>query len=110
MSRRSSPSCGAPRSGAGPGGIFTLALAAIDLALWDIKGKALGQTLNAMAGGARDRVQYVRVGALMRPHPLDYLRDAGPRLVEMGFKPDEDAARLPEPTVSRVDRAHQDAA
>ena len=43
-------------SARGPGGIFTLALAAIDLALWDIKGKALGQTLNAMAGGARDRV------------------------------------------------------
>ena len=26
-------------SGAGPGGIFTLALAAIDLALWDLYGK-----------------------------------------------------------------------
>jgi hypothetical protein len=73
-------------SGAGPGGIFTLALAAVDLALWDIKGKALGQTLNAMAGGARDRVDTYASGALMRPHPLDYLRDAGPRLVEMGFK------------------------
>jgi L-alanine-DL-glutamate epimerase-like enolase superfamily enzyme len=73
-------------SGAGPGGIFTLALSAIDLALWDIKGKALGQSLNAMAGGARDRVNTYASGALMRPHPLDYLRDAGPRLVEMGFK------------------------
>ena len=29
----------------GPGGIFTLALSAIDTALWDIKGKALGQPL-----------------------------------------------------------------
>jgi L-alanine-DL-glutamate epimerase-like enolase superfamily enzyme len=73
-------------SGAGPGGIFTLALSAVDLALWDIKGKALGQTLNAMAGGARDRVDTYASGALMRPHPLHYLCDAGPRLVEMGFK------------------------
>ena len=30
---------------AGPGGIFTLALSAIDIALWDIKGKALDQPL-----------------------------------------------------------------
>src|SRR5437763_15774389 len=29
--------------GSGPGGMFTLALAAIDIALWDIRGKALGR-------------------------------------------------------------------
>src|SRR5216684_989319 len=28
--------------GSGPGGIFTLALSAIDIACWDIKGKAVG--------------------------------------------------------------------
>ena len=40
----------------GPGGIFTLALAAIDIALWDIKGKALDQPLWKLLGGHRDLV------------------------------------------------------
>jgi D-arabinonate dehydratase len=42
---------------AGPGGIFTLALSAIDTALWDIKGKALDQPLWKLLGGHRDRVR-----------------------------------------------------
>src|SRR6266566_8823921 len=42
--------------GAGPGGMFTLALAAIDIALWDIRGKALGQPVWRLLGGARSRV------------------------------------------------------
>jgi L-alanine-DL-glutamate epimerase-like enolase superfamily enzyme len=73
-------------SGAGPGGIFTLALSAIDIALWDIKGKALEQPICTLLGGHRDRVPTYASGALMRPHPMDYLSEAGPRLVNMGFK------------------------
>jgi L-alanine-DL-glutamate epimerase-like enolase superfamily enzyme len=73
-------------SGAGPGGLFTLALSAIDIALWDIKGKALGQPLCTLLGGHRQRVPTYASGALMRPHPMDYLAEAGPRLVDMGFK------------------------
>jgi L-alanine-DL-glutamate epimerase-like enolase superfamily enzyme len=73
-------------SGAGPGGLFTLALSAIDLALWDLKGKALGQSVHALLGGYRDRAPTYASGALMRPHPVPYLAEAGPRLVEMGFK------------------------
>ena len=73
-------------SGAGPGGIFTLALSAIDIALWDIKGKALEQPICTLLGGYRDRVPTYASGALMRPHPIDYLSEAGPRLVNMGFK------------------------
>ena len=41
---------------AGPGGIYSLALSAIDTALWDIKGKALDQPLWKLLGGHRDRV------------------------------------------------------
>jgi L-alanine-DL-glutamate epimerase-like enolase superfamily enzyme len=73
-------------SSAGPGGIFTLALSAIDMALWDLKGQALEQPLCTLLGGCRDRVLTYASGALMRPHPVDYLREAGPRLVGMGFK------------------------
>ena len=40
----------------GPGGIVTLALTAIDIALWDIRGKALKVPLARLLGGLRDRV------------------------------------------------------
>jgi L-talarate/galactarate dehydratase len=73
-------------SSAGPGGIFTLALSAIDMALWDIKGKALNQPVAKLIGGYRDRVPTYASGALLRQHPLDYLEKAGPRLVDTGFK------------------------
>lgn len=87
-------------SGAGPGGIFTLALSAIDIALWDIKGKVLGQPVNALLGGYRDRAPTYASGALMRPHPVPYLAEAGPRLVEMGFKQMKTQLGA-EPTVAR---------
>jgi L-alanine-DL-glutamate epimerase-like enolase superfamily enzyme len=70
----------------GPGGIFTLALSAIDMACWDLKGKALGQSVCALLGGLRDRAPTYASGALMRPHPVDYLAKAGPRLRDMGFR------------------------
>jgi L-alanine-DL-glutamate epimerase-like enolase superfamily enzyme len=87
-------------SGAGPGGIFTLALSAIDLALWDIKGKALQQPLCTLLGGHRERVPTYASGALMRPHPMDYLAEAGPRLVGMGFRQMKTQLGA-EPTVGR---------
>ncbi len=39
--------------GSGPAGMFTLALSAIDIALWDIRGKALSLPLWKLLGGAR---------------------------------------------------------
>jgi L-alanine-DL-glutamate epimerase-like enolase superfamily enzyme len=70
----------------GPGGIFSLALSAVDLACWDLKGKALGRSVCALLGGLRERVPTYASGALMRPHPVDYLAKAGPRLRDMGFR------------------------
>jgi L-alanine-DL-glutamate epimerase-like enolase superfamily enzyme len=72
--------------GSGPGGIFSLALSAVDTACWDLKGKAVGQSVCALLGGLRTRVPTYASGALMRPHPVRYLAEAGPRLVGMGFR------------------------
>jgi L-alanine-DL-glutamate epimerase-like enolase superfamily enzyme len=70
----------------GPGGLFTLALAAIDIALWDIKGKALNVPVATLAGGHRTRVPTYASGALMRQFSLDQVVKAAPRLVERGFR------------------------
>src|SRR6266704_1700374 len=34
----------------GPGGVFTLALSAVDIACWDLKGKAMNQSVCALLG------------------------------------------------------------
>jgi len=78
--------CRRAAGSAGPGGIFALALSAVDMACWDLRGKAVGQSVCALLGGLRDRVPTYASGALMRQHPVDYLAQAGPRLREMGFR------------------------
>ncbi len=45
---------------AGTGGMVTLALSAIDTALWDIKGKALGAPVDTLAGGERAKLLVLR--------------------------------------------------
>jgi len=70
----------------GPGGIFTLASSAIDLALWDIRGKSQNLPVWHLVGGYRDRVPTYASGALMRTFPLDHVIKAGPRLVQKGFR------------------------
>jgi L-talarate/galactarate dehydratase len=71
---------------AGPGGISTLAFSPIDMALWDIKGKASGQSLAVMLGGLRKQISTYASGALSRTSPLEHVVKAGPVLVEKGFK------------------------
>jgi len=70
---------------AGPGGILTLAISGIDMALWDIKGKYLGQSLGAMLGGLRERVPAYASGALVRNYSTDVIVKSAQRLVERGF-------------------------
>src|SRR6185312_14796686 len=69
----------------GPSGIFTLALSAIDTALWDIRGKALALPVAKLLGGFRDRVPAYASGALMRTQSLDDVVTAARRLVERGW-------------------------
>src|SRR5215831_20963654 len=69
----------------GPGGIATLALAAFDIALWDIRGKAAGVSVARLLGGLRERVPAYASGALMRTSPLDKVERAAAVLVENGF-------------------------
>jgi L-alanine-DL-glutamate epimerase-like enolase superfamily enzyme len=96
-------------AGAGPGGIFTLAFSAVDMALWDIKGKALNQPLAALLGGLRDRVPTYASGALARTSSLEQVVKAGPLLVEKGFKQMKMQLALPGDTTPgrEVDRARR---
>ena len=68
-----------------PAGLVTRAISAIDIALWDIKGKALGQPVYKLLGGYRDRVPTYASGYLWRSFDLDMLAAHGKRLVSEGF-------------------------
>lgn len=79
----------------GPGGIYTLALAAIDIALWDIKGKALDQPLWKLLGGHRDRVPTYASGSLRRGLTDDQAQQAARTLVDKGFREMKTQMALP---------------
>jgi len=70
----------------GPGGVAALAISAIDIALWDIRGKAFGAPLAQLLGGRRDRVPAYASGALTRTTPTDKLERAAAALVEKGYR------------------------
>jgi L-alanine-DL-glutamate epimerase-like enolase superfamily enzyme len=90
---------------AGPGGIFTLALSAIDIALWDIKGKALGVSVSKLLGGTRESVPTYASGALMRSFPPDVLERSAARLVERGFTQMKTQLALPGHTSPEIEVA-----
>jgi L-alanine-DL-glutamate epimerase-like enolase superfamily enzyme len=69
----------------GPPGIFTLALSAVDTALWDIRGKALGLPVSALLGECRDCIPAYASGALMRTLSQAEVETAARRLVERGW-------------------------
>src|SRR5215469_9462976 len=95
--------------GSGPGGMFTLALSAIDIALWDIRGKALGQPLWKLLGGARQRIPTYASGALRRNLALDEVVAAARRLKDKGFREIKTQLALPGDTspAKEVERMHR---
>ena len=90
----------------GPGGILTLALSAVDIALWDIKGKLCNQPVATLAGGHRNRVNTYASGALMRHFPLDHVVRAAALLKSRGFRQMKTQLALPGDTnpVKEVER------
>jgi L-alanine-DL-glutamate epimerase-like enolase superfamily enzyme len=71
---------------AGPAGMFLMALSAIDVALWDIKGKALGLPLWKLLGGGRDQIATYASGALRRGLKLEEALTAAGRLRDRGHR------------------------
>jgi D-arabinonate dehydratase len=68
-----------------PAGLVTRAVSAIDVALWDLKGKVLGQPLWKLLGGYSDRVPAYASGHLWRTYDADALARKGAELVAQGF-------------------------
>ncbi len=91
----------AAAGGAGPAGIYTLAVAAIDIALWDIRGKALGLPLWKLLGGSGAPVPAYASGALMRGLSLDAALASAGRLVDRGHRAMKMQLALPGDTTVR---------
>jgi L-alanine-DL-glutamate epimerase-like enolase superfamily enzyme len=87
----------------GTGGINSLALGAIDIALWDLEAKRLGQPLHRLLGGVRDSVPAYGSGIDLFLE-LDELLEEVEEFLAEGFDtvkikigkpdPDEDAERV----------------
>ncbi|MGE3712218.1 MAG: mandelate racemase/muconate lactonizing enzyme family protein, partial [Hyphomicrobiaceae bacterium] len=73
----------------------TLALSAIDMALWDIKARALGVSVSKLLGGYRQNVPAYASGALMRQFTLAEVEIAACRLVDRGWKSMKTQLALP---------------
>lgn len=87
----------------GRGGIASFAISAVDIALWDLRGKMRGEPLVQMAGGASDRCK-AYCGGIDLNFPLEKLLASIDSYLERGFngvkikigKPDlaEDVSRI----------------
>ncbi|MDJ0638207.1 MAG: mandelate racemase/muconate lactonizing enzyme family protein [Paracoccaceae bacterium] len=68
----------------GRGGVASFAISAIDIALWDLRGKRTGQSLRRMAGGASDRCK-AYAGGIDLNFPLPKLLNSIQGYLDRGF-------------------------
>jgi L-alanine-DL-glutamate epimerase-like enolase superfamily enzyme len=73
-----------PLQWVGRGGILTLAIGALDVALWDIKAKAAGQPLWQLIGGTERRIGAYNTDGGWLNWPLQTLVDDCRRAIEVG--------------------------
>jgi len=74
-----------PANWIGPGGMLNIASAALDIALWDLRGKALAQPLWRLLGGASDRAPVYDSGSLLSTD-VGELREYAQRSVDAGYR------------------------
>jgi L-alanine-DL-glutamate epimerase-like enolase superfamily enzyme len=86
-----------PANFVGPGGLLNIAASAIDIALWDIRGKDAGQPLWRLLGGYSDRVRTYQSNLALGDTPEVLQRQAadlvaqGHRAIKMRPKRERDA-------------------
>jgi len=73
-----------PSNWVGPGGLLNIAAAALDIAIWDLKGKDLDQPLWRLLGGASDRARVYDSNALLSMD-IDELQQAAADSVKRGY-------------------------
>jgi L-alanine-DL-glutamate epimerase-like enolase superfamily enzyme len=69
----------------GHSGAALQSLAAVDIALWDLKGNALSQPLHQLLGARRERVACYYSGGLRRQQSIDQLVTDAADIVQRGF-------------------------
>lgn len=70
----------------GRGGIAVLAVAAVDIAIWDLKSKVAGIPLHRLLGAYRDKVPVYNTDGGWLNHSLDQLVEETREIVRAGFR------------------------
>lgn len=70
----------------GRGGIAVLAVAAVDVAIWDLKAKLSGIPLHRLLGGAKDRIPVYNTDGGWLNHTIEQLVEETKKIADAGFR------------------------